>query len=167
MFSHFIHLEIAIKTSLKEMLRKISAGRTDDLTMITKEQWSEIERNLSLVFARAEFKLGEDEITVERRRVKEGRFDLVVFFNGSIKGAWSHDPESENYQPLIEKFWRKTTRSLLSKASRPKLSSSLFKKLNRKIVIFMPFWTKAKTLVNHFKKIKDLEFIEQDGVAGS
>lgn len=154
-----LHARIATQITLKLLIE------TDDLTMITKQQWSEIEKNLTHLLSRAEFKLGEDKITVERRQIKEGRYELVIFFNGIIEGAWSHDPKSKNYQPLIEKFWRKSTRSLLTKASRPKLSKSLFEKLNKKIVIYLPFWPKAKNLVKHFKKIKDLEFIESDSVA--
>lgn len=143
--------------------------------MITKEQWSEIEKTLQGLLARAEFKLGEDKISVERRQVKEGKYELVVFFNGEIKGAWSHDPESENYQPLIEKFWKKVTRSLYSAQSINKATKGMSKKRkqefldrldNKKFIHYKPCWPKAKTLVNHFKKIKDLEFIEKDGVSG-
>jgi hypothetical protein len=142
--------------------------------MITKEQWSEIEKTLQGLLARAEFKLGEDKISVERRQVKEGKYELVVFFNGEIKGAWSHDPESENYQPLIEKFWRKATRSLYSpkavaeaaKRMGKRRAKDFIERHNKKIICYLPFWPKAKTLVNHFKKIKDLEFVDKSGVSG-
>lgn len=137
------------------------------MTMITKEQWTEIEKTLQGLLSRAEFKLGEDKITVERREIKEGRYELVVFFNGSIKGIWSHEPESENYQPLIEKFWRKSTRSLFKRSGKAKkLSKRLFEAINKKYVVYLPFWPKAKTMVNQFKKIEGLELVEKDGVKG-
>jgi hypothetical protein len=38
--------------------------------------------------------------------------------------------------------------------------------ISEKVVYYLPFWPKAKTLVNHFKKIKDLELISKDSVSG-
>jgi hypothetical protein len=142
--------------------------------VITKERWAEIEKDLRNLLARARFKLGEDEITATRRLVKEGRYEIVVYFNGEIKGAWSPDPEDKNYQPLIEKFWRKRSRSLYSSAEKAKAIKGLGKRraekfireygLDKKYVFYTPFWPKAKALINHLKKIEGLEFMEGDSV---
>ncbi|MFA5598540.1 MAG: hypothetical protein WDA26_13340 [Pusillimonas sp.] len=109
--------------------------------MITKEQWSEIEKDLQACFARVEFKLGEDKILVQRCRITEDRSKLFVFLNGWIKGSWSADQKSGDYMPLVEMFWRKVAR--------------------RSLFYYSPSWPKAKSLVNHFKKIKDLELVHR------
>lgn len=136
--------------------------------MITKEQWNEIEERLARrMFGRAIFQLGSDKISVNRQSVSESKSALVVYFNDCIKGIWSGNPASENYNPLIEKFWHKKSAPKFS----PKLKSQLIKiwgkrdvrkhspDLDERIFYWVCTWPKAKTLVNHFKKIKDLELI--------
>jgi len=138
--------------------------------MITKEQWVEIEKELSGFFGHAKFKLGSDEISVIREPYKEGERRLVVYLNGWIRYGWNADPTSENYNLLIEKFYQKHSRALYSGKEKKRLSKGFRKKelkeyfpgLEKRYTYFSPCWRKAKTLVNQFKKIKELELLKSE-----
>jgi hypothetical protein len=143
--------------------------------MITKEQWSEIEACLSSSFGGAKFKLGNDEISVAREHYKEGDRRLNVYLNGSIKYSHVFGEHHDEYQALVEKFWHKQTKAAFKAKDKKayekiyggkKAARKAFPKLDDRIVFYFPTFKKAKTLVNQFKKIKDLEFIDKSGVAG-
>lgn len=136
--------------------------------MITREQWVEIEKELAYYFGCKTFRLGKDEISVIRENCGEGQRKLVVYFNGIIKGAWTHKSDDKNYNPLIEKFWRKQSRA----AHDAKFKAAMIKiygkrnvhkecpELDRKIEWYTPIWPRAKAMVTKFKKIEGLELIE-------
>jgi len=134
-------------------------------SMITKEQWQDIETRLKGMFASISFQLGTDKITVQRGFVSEGRSELAVYLNGWINGKWSCKPEDKDYNPLIEKFWHRKERSfyppkekrIIIKGFGKKGAIKTFPNLDKKMVYYSTCWPRAKTLVNQFKKIKELE----------
>ncbi|HAE37842.1 MAG TPA: hypothetical protein DCG57_04285 [Candidatus Riflebacteria bacterium] len=138
--------------------------------MITKEQWAEIEKDLAGYFGSKDFYLGKDKISVVREAYKEGDRRLVVYFNGILKWRWTHKPDEEHYNPLVEKFWRKTSRAVHDakyKAAMTKIwgKRNVHKRcpeLDRRIEWYLPVWPKAKALVGQLKKIKGLELIEPE-----
>lgn len=136
--------------------------------MITKEQWNEIENKLQSIFALKKFRLGSDEITIAREFVKEGQSKLVVYLNGTIKFSWTHRVDDEHYNPLVAKFWHCSSRAIYGKKYKAAMIKIYGKKrvkqecpeLEKRYVNYSPFWPRAKTLVNHLKKIPDLELID-------
>lgn len=138
--------------------------------MITKEQWAEIEKDLAGYFGCKKFQLGEDKISVIRENCGEGQRKLAVYFNDIIKGVWTHKTDDKGYNPLVEKFWRKHSRSMWNAKHRASMIKLYGKKryhkefsyLDTKYVFYSPIWPKAKALVTQFKKIKELELVEPE-----
>jgi hypothetical protein len=138
--------------------------------LITKEQWAEIEKDLAGYFGSKDFYLGKDKISVVREAWKEGERRLIVYFNGSLRPAWTHKQDNKNYNPLVEKFWCKKSRAKWRAKFRASMTKIYGKKrvlqecpdLGEKLIFYVPFFAKAKALVTQFKKITGLELIEPE-----
>lgn len=136
--------------------------------MITKEQWAEIEKELAYYFGCKTFRLGKDEIFVAREAWTEGERRLIVYFNGTLRPAWTHRQDDKNYNPLVEKFWCKKSRAKWRAKFRASMTKIYGKKrvyqecpdLDEKLIFYVPYFAKAKALVAQFKKIEGLELIE-------
>ncbi len=138
---------------------------------ISKEQWKAIEDELTSFIGRATFSVMENgealEIFVTRTRISEGEYQLVVCIGEEIKFSWGH-PTSTNYRPLVEKVWRRRSRSVYSpsrakrieKAFGKRAAKKQFPNLHEKAVWREPIFPKAKTLVSQFKKIEGLKLLD-------
>ena len=134
--------------------------------MIKPSEWQEIEKKLQGIFGSVKLKLGDDIIQLERRSVDEGRSEIIVFINGRINVGWGF-PDNDNFNPLVKVLWRARTRSLYSPKERERIIKNCgkrgvkkyFPNLHTKHTCYVAGFPKAKTLVNQFKKLKELELV--------
>ncbi|WP_293266765.1 hypothetical protein [Neptunomonas sp.] len=140
--------------------------------MITKEQWDDIENDLTGMFASVKFQYGEHEIIASRERVGEGKYDLVVYVDGYIKGAW-YMPDKEGFLPVIKDVWRTRKKAIYSPQKKAKIIKDLGKRLTKEvyleldktIVYYSPDFTTAKSLVRQYKKLEGLTLIQSEEIA--
>lgn len=94
---------------------------------MTKEEWKEVERNLSSPYGRAKFKIDgyTVDVVVEKESPKSLKYVLAVFVDGAIKGKWL-----VNDCDIRRKFYYKCTKSNLSANYK---NSYKFKSLSKKV----------------------------------
>lgn len=138
--------------------------------MITKEQWEEIEKALKGSMGGVEFKLGEKQITLGKRFIKENVMVICVFINGKLDQSigWP----GKRYDPIVEQLWTKRSRSFYSPAKKTKLekifgkrkAKERFKGLDEKHEWHEPFFKTFASMQRKYKKIEGLEFVRTDFV---
>lgn len=138
--------------------------------MITKEQWEEIEKGLSGSFGAVKFRLGEKEITLEKRFIKENVLAICVFIDGTMnqKIGWS----GEHYDPIVEQLWNKRSRSVFSPIQKKRIekdfgkrrAKKVFEDLDKKVEWHEPFFKTFASMQRKYKKIEGLEFVRTDFV---
>lgn len=137
---------------------------------ITKDQWSEIEREFSGLLGIVKFRLDQRDITVTKEQISESGLGYAVYIDEKIKFTWG-DPNGKDFNPLTRKLWHKKTRSLFSAKKKKELSKGFTKRevkkympdLDAKFETYSPFFTKLSVLKRQFQKITDLE-LEQIGI---
>jgi hypothetical protein len=140
--------------------------------MITKEQWDDIENELTGMFASVKFQYGEHVLNVARVRTGEAKHDLMVYIDGYIKGAW-HMPDSEGFIPVAKDVWRTRKKAVYSPQKKAKLIKDFGKKrvkeylpdLDKIIIYYSPDFTTAKSLVRQYKKLEGLAVIKEEEIA--
>ncbi|MDT3668982.1 MAG: hypothetical protein ROZ37_01465 [Aromatoleum sp.] len=129
--------------------------------MLTKEQWAQVEADLSHPYCPVGLRCDDHEITLKVEREKGLKFVVSVYVDGWIKGEWfKGEPEH------VRKFWREH-RSFLWK---PKQRAEAAKRLKQrglskdsrewygKVVeaktdpMWFPHWPNAKALCRHLRK---------------
>ncbi|MGO2235557.1 MAG: hypothetical protein ACTH5B_15925 [Marinomonas sp.] len=138
--------------------------------MITKDQWEEIEKALKGSMGVVKFKLGDKQITLEKRFIKENVLVICVFINGKLdqKLGWPGD----DYDPAIEPIWNKRSRSVYSPARKKKFIKIFGKRrvkqeiedLDKKYEWHEPFFKTFVSMQRKYKKIEGLEFVRTDFV---
>lgn len=138
--------------------------------MITKEQWEEIEKGLTGSMGVVKFKLGEKQITLEKRFIKENVMVICVFINGKLDQSigWP----GERYDPIVEQLWNKRSRSVYSPAKKKKLekifgkrrAKEKFENLDEKLEWHEPFFKTFASMQRKYKKVDGLEFVRTDFV---
>jgi hypothetical protein len=137
--------------------------------MISKEQWTGIENELAGFYPHMKFKYQGREISINRVKVKEGKYDLAVYVDGYIKGAWTN-PKWESFDPIVKDVWRERKKAVyppkekarLIKAFGKREAKRVFKNLDEVFISYEPTFTSAKSLVRQFKKLEGLEVIPPD-----
>ncbi|AWX98700.1 hypothetical protein A8139_21480 [Marinomonas primoryensis] len=138
--------------------------------MITKEQWEEIEKALKGSMGVVKFKLGEKQITLEKRFIKENVMVICVFINGKLeqKAGWPGD----DYDPAIEPIWNKRSRSVYSPNDKKRAEKIFGKRRAKKefddwdkrVEWYEPFFKTFASMQRKYKKIEGLEFVRTDFV---
>ena len=140
--------------------------------MISNEKWKEIEEKLKAYYLiDVKFKLGDDVISIERRRISESKTVLAVFINGEICHAWAVK-DHESFNPVSHTVWRKIFKPFYSKqklaAAKKKLGVRSFNRLFSKEeqtgghTYFAPYFPSSRMLISQFKKIEGIEYLEGD-----
>lgn len=133
--------------------------------MVTPEQWEQIEQELQGFYGKVTLKLQGRELTLVKSMYSENRLAIVVYIDGKYKPAWGL-PEHKERDPFVDQIWRKRTKSLYPPKKKAKIIKVLGKRraskefeLDKKYIGYVPVFNTAKSLINQYKKIKDLEFI--------
>ncbi|MFK4751469.1 hypothetical protein [Oceanobacter antarcticus] len=139
--------------------------------MITNDQWKDIQEKLARSFVTVKFRWGDDDVTVNRVNLSENKTALAVYMNGTIK--WGNGwPDSNQFDPRVEKIWRKRTKALYSPAKKAKIEKTLgkraarktFTNLDQKMEWYDPTFSTAASLVRQFKKIQNLTLLSLNDV---
>lgn len=137
--------------------------------MITKEQWGEIEKGLSGSFGAVKFKLGEKEITLEKRFIKENVLAICVFIDSTMNPAmgWS----GKHFDPIVETLWTKRSRSVYSPTEQKRIIKAWGKReakkyhdIDKKVEWYEPFFKTFASMQRKYKKLDGLEFVQTDFV---
>ncbi|WP_424410384.1 hypothetical protein [Pasteurella sp. PK-2025] len=129
---------------------------------ISNEEWTEIARKLSELWS-VSF-LYDGHLIEVNWKIHKNKIIWFVFIDGEWNGKWASE-ESEMFY-LVEKFWFKRSRSLLTQKQRKEYKGLIRliskKSLGQKISYFQPYFTSVNTLVRQFKKIEGLTLEEED-----
>ena len=133
---------------------------------MTKEEWKEVESNLSSPYGRAKFKIDgyTVDVVVEKEEQNSLKYVLAVFVDGAIKGKWL-----VNDCDIRRKFYNKHTKSSLPANYK---NTSEFKRLSKKsreeiirlstYEFYSPYFSSFKTLKAHLiKNNTSIELIKE------
>lgn len=137
------------------------------VSLITKEQWAAIEKEMAGGWVHIKFSYKGHEITVARERKSESTTTLVVYIDGVIKGRWmsSTENKSDDMPEFLPAVWSTKTRSAytskriaeIEKTFGKREAKKYFPNLHAKTQMFLPFFSKASVLCRQFKKLEGLE----------
>jgi hypothetical protein len=134
--------------------------------MISKEQWTGIENELAGFYPHMKFKYLGREISINRVKIKEGRFDLAVYIDGVI--CWGNAiPSSDSFDPIVKDVWRERKKAIYSPKKKAAIiknfgkrkAKQYFDNLDEVLVFYDPTFISAKSLVRQFKKLEGLEVV--------
>lgn len=133
---------------------------------ITKEQWQQIEDELSGMFACVKFSYQGSEIIVKRERKNESTTLLVVYIDGEIQGKWFTRPE-DSPKVLPEVWCKRSSASYqpkfierIEKIYGKRQAKKEYPDLHSRREWFEPFFSKSSVLCRQFKKLKGLELTD-------
>lgn len=136
---------------------------------ITKEQWQQIEQNLSHAHGAVKLKCDGYEVGLYVIPVDTLQYGVQVYVNGAFQSKWMSEDCEERRRFLrpIERFlWSARERAVMLTAvggkRAPKYS---VERINRKITFYSSYWTSVKSLRRHIQKNnKELEVASIGGV---
>ncbi|ECF0259008.1 hypothetical protein K2652_002316 [Salmonella enterica subsp. enterica serovar Agbeni] len=142
---------------------------------ISKEQWSGIQRTLSIQYCSLKFRMPTgEELHVMKSFVAENRLALIVWIDGKHCVGWGW-PDNQLYRPIVRQVWRRKTfrpgARLARQLSKQKGGKALlrrkeFQDLNDVREYWVHDFSTAASLVRQFKKIEGLELIEPSLTGG-
>ncbi|MEO3738573.1 hypothetical protein [Shewanella baltica] len=158
----------AAKTTKPAVKRAVAKPRTPKpVSLITKEQWQQIETEMAGSFVYVKFSYQGHEISIQRERKSESSTELAVYIDGYIKGGWICSPEnqSEDTPKILPQVWNTKTISLytpkriaeIEKSFGKRKAKEYFSNLHAKKSVLMPYFPKASVLCRKFKKLEGLE----------
>ncbi|WP_233007180.1 hypothetical protein [Rheinheimera faecalis] len=137
------------------------------VSLITKEQWAAIEKEMSGGWVSIKFSYKGHEISVSRERKNESTTVLTVYIDGVIKGGWACliDKKPDDMPEFLPQVWSTKTISLYSPKKIAELEKSVGKRMAKKYVpnlhaktqMYLPYFSKASVLCRQFKKLEGLE----------
>jgi len=139
---------------------------------ISKEQWQQIENEMSGSWVNIAFSYKGYELTIQRERKNESTTCLSVYIDGLIKGAWFGQVKNlpEDAPSILAQVW--ATKSMAK--YKPKMISHIIKiygkrdakkeypDLHVRLEFVTPYFSKASVLCRQFKKLDGLELIKAD-----
>lgn len=136
------------------------------MSTITKEQWQQIEEELKSMFCDVRINVQGHELLVRRAQVAEGRWELAVYIDGTIKPIWGW-PGHEDYLPLVETVWRQRSKARYSPKKQKEIIKIWGKRrakkewpdLEEKVYWYDCIFKTASSLVRQYRKIKELELV--------
>ncbi|MFZ6775819.1 hypothetical protein ACO0LD_03230 [Undibacterium sp. Ji83W] len=125
---------------------------------ITKEQWAEVEANLSSAWGVVELEIDGYKINLRVAREKSLKYVVMIYVNGVMDGKWL-SPDSDADE--TKRFFRKISKYAL----KPKARAELIKiyggkrcpkadlaRFNQQYSYFSPVWSNVKDMRRHFVK---------------
>lgn len=139
--------------------------------MPTKEQWAEIEKQLSGYFGRVELRCDGYQVVASIAPVAKLRQGIVVYVDGWIKGEWIKGEAEE-----AKKFHREMKRFLYPASKREEAKKKLKSRYlhatlrnwyagvaEGSVSTWAPYWTSAKAFTRHLRKTcTDIEVVSLD-----
>lgn len=129
---------------------------------VTKEQWAEIERNLSGPFGEVSLICDGYQVTAQIQSIAPLKQGIVIFVNGVSKGEWFKGEAEE-----ARKFLCAKTRHIFNAKDREHAQAQLKRRfiksdqslsrhyndvVNDTLTHWYPYWTSAKAFCRHLRK---------------
>jgi len=138
------------------------------VTMPTKAQWAEIEKQLTGYFGRVELRCDGYQVVAAIEPIATLKQGIVVYVNGYVRGAWMNGEAEE-----AKKFHRQMKRYLYSAKQRDEATKKLKSRglhaslrdwysgvAEKSISTWAPYWTNAKAFTRHLRKTcTDIELV--------
>lgn len=134
---------------------------------ITKEMWTEIEKEMAGGWVAIAFSYKGHEVSVNRVRESESKTCLQVYIDGAIKGAWVslNNDVSDEVPKILPDVWCKKTKAKHSTKTINGMTKIYGKRrvkkecpdLHDKWIYHSPNFSKASVLCRQFKKLEELE----------
>lgn len=127
---------------------------------ISKEQWAEIERQLSGSWGHVELICDGYKVSAEIQRIASLKLGITVFVDGVIKGEWLND-ESEIPKKFHQEKKRRIAKSPMREWYIKNSKSRLWSKEERAnyaaqakatMSFWYPYWTNAAAFCRHIRK---------------
>ncbi|WP_249269576.1 hypothetical protein [Shewanella sp. SACH] len=156
------------KTTKPAVKRAVAKPRTPKpVSLISKEQWQQIETEMAGSFVNVKFGYKGHEIHVQRERKDEATTCLSVYIDTVIKGAWMCQIKNlpEDAPKIIPDVWSQRTIAKykqkmitqIEKVWGKRLAKKEYPELHGKIIWLCPYFSKASVLCRQFKKLEGLE----------
>jgi len=141
---------------------------------ITKEQWAALEERLKRHWVSENLQYQGHEICIQKERLKENQYCLVVYIDGTWCGKWM-DGTDETYGPLVKLFWRERkfavhkpkAKAQLIKSFGKRRAREIFSNLDKVIIHYAPYFATAASIVRQFKKVEGLTLKEPEKLQGA
>ncbi|CUB06641.1 hypothetical protein Ga0061065_12022 [Marinomonas fungiae] len=138
---------------------------------LTKENWTTLEGALSGLLGHAKLKLGDREITLQKRMISENKLGLLVYIDGAIQQGMGW-PDSKHHDPIVKQIWRARSRSYYTAKEQKDLIKSYGKRQVKKLIPnledqfhwYEPMFLTFKSLQRQYSRIEGLTLLEADGV---
>lgn len=123
---------------------------------ITKEQWEQVEAELTGSWGHVEMLIDGYKINLKIERVKSLKFTIMTYVNGEWCGKWMIGKSEEG-----KRFFCPKSSFVLSAKHRTELikiwggkrcPKAKLEELNQKITTYWPNWSSVKTMRRHFEK---------------
>ena len=123
---------------------------------ITKEQWEQVEVELSGSWGHVEIMGDGFKVSLRIERVKTLSYTIMTYVNGEFCGKWITGDADE-----AKRFFCPKSSFVLSAKHRAELikiwggkrcPKAKLEEINRKIIMRMPTWNSVKSMRRHFEK---------------
>lgn len=127
---------------------------------ITKEQWAEIEQQLSGFFGRVELLCDGYTITAKVENIAPMRQGIVVYVNGWVTGKWldgTADEPRKFHRERKHYVWSAALRAAAAKKAKDRHMPAQLREIYRERVtasvsVWVCWWTSPKTFTRHLRK---------------
>lgn len=124
--------------------------------MITKEQWEEVENELSRPWGTVEMLIDGFKVSLRVERVKSLKYTIMTYVNGQFCGKWMNDDSDEGKRFFYPKstfaYDTKHREELIKLYGGKRCPKAKIEEFNKKFIIKMPNWGNVKTMRRHFEK---------------
>ncbi|MFC0349710.1 hypothetical protein [Undibacterium danionis] len=124
--------------------------------MITKEQWKEIENNLSSSFGQVELLIDGFNVLLAVMCVKPRKYEIVTYVNGWVRGEFMSEGSDEGrrfYRPVTKFIWSEKERAQFIKIYGGKrCPKEKLADFNKSITVLHSNWTNVTAMRRHFEK---------------
>jgi len=133
---------------------------------ITKDQWADIEKELSGYFGQVKLVLEGRVLTLKKEFFNENRLCIVVYIDGKWCPAWSNE-KSEQFDPITHRVWCESKKRIYPHKRKAELEKRLGKRAARKyfpgldktLSYWMPCFMSFRTMKGVLNKQTGLELV--------
>ncbi|MFZ6872847.1 hypothetical protein ACO0LF_12345 [Undibacterium sp. Di27W] len=123
---------------------------------ITKEQWKEIEGQLSLTWGSVDLKIDGYNINLRVEPQKARTYAVMVYLDYKFEWKWAFDgtEEAKRFCRTVSKFmFKPKERAVMVKMHGGKrCPKAELEQINRKFYFYSPLWSSVPAMRRHFEK---------------
>ncbi|MDO8180177.1 MAG: hypothetical protein Q7T62_18165 [Undibacterium sp.] len=123
---------------------------------ITKEQWTQVETELSGSWGHVEMLIDGFKVTLQIERIKSLKYTIVTYVNGQWCGKWTREDSDEGKRFFCPKasflLTAKCRADLIKIWGGKRCPKAKLDELNKKYTTRLPHWNNVKSMRRHFEK---------------